>query len=184
MFDTKALAETLLQTVREWAEPAFKALGARIKELEQRAPVPGQKGDPGERGIDGKDGAAGRDGIDGKEGGAGKDGRDGVDGKDGQPGERGDKGEDGKSFTTEEVQAMVDAAVKRAIDAQPPAKDGAAGRDGKDGADGKSVTAEELHALAVDLFAKALPGSSRRSTSSLSRFLARRTARTARRAQA
>jgi hypothetical protein len=164
MFDTKALAETLLQTVREWAEPAFKALGARIKELEQRAPVPGQKGDPGERGLDG-DGAAGRDGIDGKEGGAGKDGRDGVDGKDGQPGERGDKGEDGKSFTAEEVQAMVDAAVKRAIDAQPPAKDGAAGRDGKDGADGKSVTAEELHALAVDLFAKALPGFARRSTS-------------------
>jgi hypothetical protein len=127
MLDTKALAATLLQTVREWVEPAFKAMDARMRSLEQRAAVPGPKGEPGERGADGA------------------------------AGERGEKGEAGKSFTLEEVRALVDEAVQRAVAELPAPKDGADGRDGKDGVDGKSITPDEVRTIIAELHTTTIP---------------------------
>lgn len=63
-------------------------------------------------------------------------GRDGVDGKDGRDGVA---GADGKSIDMREVEAMVRAAV----DAIPPAADGKDGIDGKDGRDGEQGQAGE-----------------------------------------
>lgn len=36
MIDTKAIAAALLQTVREWVEPAFKGMATRVDDMEKR----------------------------------------------------------------------------------------------------------------------------------------------------
>lgn len=122
----KAIADSLIVTVKGYVDRVAAGMTDRIKALEERAPVPGPKGDPGEKGLDG---AAGRDGVDGKDAPAvdlealaakaaalvpaPKDGR------------------DGKDFDP----AQVDAAVQRAVDAIPRP------------ADGKSVSIEDVAPL-------------------------------------
>lgn len=107
----------------------------------------GLDGKPGRDGADGKDGAPGADGKDGKDGepgtpGApGEPGRDGVDGKDGSEGA---PGQDGKSISAEEVAAMVEQAVQKAMATVPVAKDGTPGRDGIDGAPGRDAAHIEI----------------------------------------
>lgn len=137
--------EKFIAGVHEYIGKALSPLSARIKALEDSAPVPGPKGDPGERGVDG---APGRDGVDGKDGSPGErgekgeagapgnDGRDGINGKDGKDGA---PGADGKSITVDEVRPLFDAAFagwaldferraadvfQRAIDKIPAPKDG------------------------------------------------------------
>lgn len=101
----------------------LRKLLARVKALEERAPVPGEPGRDGRDGVDGKDGAPG---VDGKDGAPGRDGADGADGKDGAPGHNGKDGEPGLRG-------------ENGLDGQPgrDGKDGLDGKDGRDGADGK-----------------------------------------------
>ncbi len=156
----------------------------------------GEKGIAGERGADGKDGSPGDQGIPGDAGEKGDVGPKGEIGDRGEKGETGDagpagergergengadgapgkNGEDGKSFTLDEVRALVDAAVSKAVDALPKAKDGepgkdgingergepglpgAAGKDGAAGVDGKGVGIEDMRPILDEMFSKALP---------------------------
>lgn len=141
--------EKFIGELHDYMSKAFAPLVARIKALEERAPVAGPKGDPGEagaagrdgqdgapgpqgeKGADGRDGAPGpkgekgADGIDGKDGARGADGAPGVDGKDGAPGLVGPAGEKGEPGPRGEKG-----------EPGPAGKDGAPGRDGKDGAQG------------------------------------------------
>lgn len=125
--------------IKGYVDRSLATAYARIKALEAREPLRGEKGDPGERGQSGKDG---RDGVgladivrdaegnliavmsDGRTKAIGNiavrdgaDGKDGEPGRDGKDGERGEKGADGLN-----------------------GKDGAPGRDGADGKDGRDGT--------------------------------------------
>lgn len=115
------LATGLAPVVVDEVTTALAPFDARVKALEDRAPVPGPAGEPGpigpmgpagpagEKGDQGPAGAAGapgRDGvhggpgekgIDGKDGRDGRDGKDGIHGKDGAPGPAGQKGIDGQN---------------------------------------------------------------------------------------
>jgi hypothetical protein len=107
----------LATALAEKVKAALAPLEMRLRAVEARTPLVGEKGDTGEPGARGADGTHGRDGVNGKDGvdGApGKDGRDGVDGKDGAPGRDGADGLHGKGGA-----------------------DGLHGKDGRDGVDGK-----------------------------------------------
>lgn len=171
----KAIAESLARSVKELIEP----LHARIKNLEDRAPVKGDKGDQGDKGDKGDAGPAGANGIDGaaglpgekgdpgqhgergergpqgEPGPAGADGAAGLRGEKGDPGERGDRGERG--LQGEPGPAGADGLPGRA------GIDGEAGKDGKDGRPGergekgdrgevgeKGETGAEGRALTID----------------------------------
>lgn len=115
--------------IKGYVDRSLATAYARIKAIEAREPLQGEKGAPGERGQPGKDGRDGADGVgladvvrdaegnliavmsDGRTKTIGNIAvRDGVDGKDGAPGSDGSDGKDGR--------------------------DGADGRDGLDGKDG------------------------------------------------
>jgi hypothetical protein len=132
--------------------------------LDGKDGAPGERGEPGEKGADGRDGEPGKDGEKGLDGAPGRDGVDGKDGAPGLSGERGEKGEpgkdgadgqpgpegppgkdgapgiDGKSISLDEVNELIQRAVKaeisKAVAEIPVAKDGADGRNGVDGAPG------------------------------------------------
>jgi len=74
---------------------------------------------------------------------------DGIDGKDGVDGNDGADGKDGESVSIEDIQPLLDEAV-RSIEAPVDGKDGSDGSDGKDGIDGKdgeSVTIDQIQPL-------------------------------------
>lgn len=127
------LADQVFDAAKAWLQRNVSPLVERIKALEDRPVVPGERGEKGDPGQ------PGRDGVDGKDGAAGADGEDGIDGKDGAPGiqgergEKGDPGQDGKDADPEVIKSLVVAAVAEI----PAPKDGAPGRDGRDGIDGK-----------------------------------------------
>lgn len=122
--------QKLVDGIHDYIGRALSPVAARLKALEDRAPIPGQKGDPGERGERGADGAAGKDGADGKDGAPGRDGVDGLPGKNGENGAAGKDGSNG-------------------IDG----KDGAPGRDGDAGLRGEKGDAghDGRDALQIDI---------------------------------
>lgn len=126
------LADQVFDAAKAWLQRNVSPLVERIKALEDRPVVPGERGEKGDPGQ------PGRDGVDGKDGAAGADGKDGIDGKDGAPGiqgergEKGDPGQDGKDADPEVIKSLVVAAVAEI----PVPKDGAPGKDGRDGIDG------------------------------------------------
>ncbi|UAK23664.1 collagen-like protein [Sphingomonas nostoxanthinifaciens] len=166
MLDPEALADVMAGIVREAVAKAIAPLNARILELEQRAPAPGDPGRDGADGVpgvDGMDGAPGRDGQDGPPGPAGKDGLpgsdgrdggDGEDGKDGAPGSDGTPGKDGVGAAGAVIDrsgnlllTMTDGTVRElgqvvgrdGVDGKEGARglNGADGSAGRDGIDGK-----------------------------------------------
>lgn len=120
------LVKALAPIVSDFVAKAIAPLGLRLKALEEREPVKGEKGDPGQEGtpgvpgrdgIDGKDGAPGLDGKDGAPGERGADGaagRDGVDGNDGAPGA---DGKDGP--TLDELRPLIAELVAAYVEALP-----------------------------------------------------------------
>lgn len=116
--DYLALAAALAPVIKRHVESVSGPLLKRIEELEQRAPVPGPKGDAG---------ASGRDGSDGK---------DGAPGPQGPAGAKGDPGLNGKDADNAEVARLLVPEVERTVAALPKPKDGERGADGKDGRDG------------------------------------------------
>lgn len=154
--DIEAVVRGVLDAVKETIQATKQDIGARFEALEQRAPVPGPKGDAGQNGRDAepldtaaivaevvkqiptpKDGAPGKDGAKGDAGPAG------------DLGPKGEPGADGKSVTIEELipalmpilksmqaewaldfERRAQAVFQKAIDAIPIPKDG------KDGVDG------------------------------------------------
>lgn len=135
MLDSKRLAAALLGTVREWVEPAFRALTARIAELEARAPVPGPKGEPGERGEAGPAGERGADGSPGEPGAPGDQGPPGPRGEQGAPGEPGPQGLRGES-------GLPGAVGERGL----PGERGAAGEPGTPGKSAYELAVAEGYA--------------------------------------
>ena len=113
MIDIKALAATVVATVKEYIDTRLAAL-----------PTP-EPGPPGADGAKGLDGAAGRDGVDGAPGVVGKDGERGPAGADGAPGAAGKDGERGPAGADGGMGAK--------------GLDGRDGRDGKDGEDGRDA---------------------------------------------
>lgn len=134
----------------------------RLGKVEERAPVPGPKGDAGERGADGEDGMPGADGAPGErgekgangeagqrgadgapgvDGAHGADGSDGSDGADGAPGEAGPQGEpgapgsDGCDIDDDALQLRVDVAVAKSVAAAIASM--TMPKDGASGIDGK-----------------------------------------------
>lgn len=131
--ETKVLADGLVETVKGYVRQLHDALTGRMELLEKRLselPVP-KDGEPGKEGPPGKDAPAVDEAVIVKNVLAAiplpVDGKDGADGA---------PGADGKSVSAEEVAALVEQAVQKAVAALPVAKDGADGRDGKDGAPG------------------------------------------------
>lgn len=150
--------------VHDYISRALNPLADRIKALEARAPVPGERGadgapgKDGERGLpgaDGRDGAPGKDGLDGKDGERGLPGADGKDGERGPPGENGKDGIDGKDgrdgkdadpidmadvsrelLAHPGLKALVDLMVAEAVQAHFAANPVQHGKDGRDGRDG------------------------------------------------
>lgn len=96
--DMEKVGAALAPIVRAAIDKATTPLFERIAQLEARAPVPGPKGDPGEKGAPGDrgpEGPAGRDGRDGQQGVPGRDGEKGMDGQNGRDGIDGQNGRDG-----------------------------------------------------------------------------------------
>ena len=117
----------------------------------------GEKGDPGPAGEAGPQGERGEKGDPGPAGEAGPQGERGEKGADGLNGRDGRDGVDGKSVTLEDVQPIIDLAVKaaeaelekraqyvidRAVSKLPAPKDGAPGKDGRDAFDLADIVIE------------------------------------------
>jgi integrin beta 3 len=166
MIDVEKMAKAVFASVQEYVGKALLPITERLKALEDRPQIPGEKG---EKGIDGKDGKDGKDGaspapeavaavldiqglidsaIDRIP--AARDGKDGIDGK------------DGVSPTPEEVAAALNTHVsewaldfdqraqdliQRSVDRISPPKDG---KDGVDGKNGVSPSPEDV-AAALDI---------------------------------
>jgi len=146
------------------------ALVSRIVDLEARAPVPGPKGDPGEKGESGRD-AEVVDLVALAKSAATyiptpKDGTDGRDGKDADndlmlqeltkavaaiPVPK--DGRDGKDLSVEDVTPFLSELVAKAVDALPKPHDG---KDGIDGKDGQSVQLADVEAFMVSAIEKAV----------------------------
>lgn len=120
-FNWKAFGDEVADLVKRSIVTAVEPLTARLKALEDRPPVKGEKGDKGEQGEKGEQGIAGvgekgeagprgekgdrgdagspgekgEPGLIGKEGAPGRDGRDGAPGRDGEDGKPGLNGKDG-----------------------------------------------------------------------------------------
>jgi hypothetical protein len=141
-----AMADAVFLAVKGYVgkavDSAVAPLLARIAELEQRAPVPGPRGEQGLIGLPGPRGERGEKGIDGANGRDGNDGRDGHPGPVGEKGDRGEQGpagRDGVNGKDAEVDYdrlgnMIAVAVEKEVGKFPIPRDG---RDGKDGRDGE-----------------------------------------------
>lgn len=132
------LADQVLATMKGWMQRNVQPLFDRVKALEDRPLVVGEKGDPGERGADGAPGLAGkdgRDGIDGKDGAPGADGEPGATGPAGPQGERGEKGEKGDPGERGEPGPQGPAGEPGGPG--PAGEKGADGIDGRDGREGE-----------------------------------------------
>ena len=129
-------AEKFVAGLHGYLRREFEPVLARIKALEEKAPLPGspgEKGDPGpmgpkgekgDVGQDGKDGPPGIQGLKGDQGERGEKAEPGKDGKDGASGPKGEKGESGLNGK----------------DGSP----GPQGPKGERGEDGKSILLEEV----------------------------------------
>jgi integrin beta 3 len=153
--------EKFIAGLHDYIGKAMQPLTARVKALEDRAPVPGPKGEPGERGEagpagkDGTAGAHGKDGAPGQPGERGERGEQGPAGKDGAPGERGEKGEPGAPGK-DGADGQPGRDGRDGIDGKDGA-DGLPGRDGRDGVDGKDADPAEIERMVSDRVALELP---------------------------
>lgn len=90
--DVTKMADAVFDNVRAYVAKALQPMAERVKALEDRPPLAGEQGPPGEslsgeRGEKGEQGLPGRDGRDGLQGLVGEkgiDGKDGVNGLDGK----------------------------------------------------------------------------------------------------
>lgn len=149
MVDVQKLAEDVFASVKGYVASALSPLADRVKALEGRVPEKGEKGDVGEQGQDGAPGERGLPGEKGLDGERGEKGDPGDKGDPGADGKDGRDGVDGKSFTQEEVQALIGAVVEseqakwaldferraqgvleRAVERIPKPRDGIDGKDG------------------------------------------------------
>ena len=142
--DVSRLIEDGFDAVKEYIDRGFSSFVDRLKAVEARHLVKGDKGDPGRDGVDGKDAdpetiaklvetavakiPAPKDGAPGERGEKGEAGQNGVDGK------------DAPALTRDDILAaitsdasIVAAAVADYLKSNPPA----AGRDGINGKDGQ-----------------------------------------------
>lgn len=138
--DTKALAAVIkgiAPIVHEYVLEAGAELGARVKALEDRAPVVGPAGPAGPvgpAGERGEKGDAGERGADGAPGVAGERGERGEPGLPGERGEKGDSGEPGARGADGTPGTPGDAGARG--EQGPAGEPGADGKDGRDGRDG------------------------------------------------
>jgi integrin beta 3 len=118
-FDWKKFADDVVSIIKQRIAASVDPIVARLKVLEERAQIKGDKGDKGD---------AGEKGIPG---------RDGIDGKDGKDGKNADH-ESVKQFIAEEVARQI-AKIPQPKDGKDgqPGRDGLPGRDGMPGKDGK-----------------------------------------------
>lgn len=123
------LMKALAPIIGDFVIKALEPVTRRLKAVEDRDPLKGDKGDPGDRGVDG---APGRDGIDGKDGESGLDGKDGAPGLDGKDGAPGEPGGDGPAGPQGERGEKGDPG-ERGTDGAP----GEAGKDGEPGPQGE-----------------------------------------------
>jgi integrin beta 3 len=126
--------EKFIAGVHDYIGRAIRPLADRVKALEERAPIPGPKGDPGQDGApgrDGKDGERGEKGDPGERGERGEPGARGEKGDAGQNGERGEPGQRGEKGDPGERGADGEAGLR--------GEKGDPGNDGRDGKDGASV---------------------------------------------
>ena len=124
--------------VHDYISRALNPLVDRIKALESRAPVPGERGADG---APGKDGERGLPGADGRDGAPGKDGIDGKDGRDGKDADPIDMADVTRELLAHPgLKSLVDLLVAEAVQAHfaaNPVQHGKDGRDGRDGLPGK-----------------------------------------------
>ncbi len=138
--NTKSLAivlDGIAPIVRDFVVKQLDGVSARLKALEERAPVAGpagppgpagERGEKGEAGERGADGEAGPQGVTGEKGEAGPAGERGITGEKGLDGEAGPRGEAGERGPAGEAGAAGITGEK--------GLDGAPGRDGRDGMPG------------------------------------------------
>lgn len=118
--------------VHDYISRALNPLVDRIKALEARAPIPGERGADG---LPGKDGERGLPGENGKDG---IDGKDGRDGKDADPIDMADVSRE--LLAHPGLKSLIDLLVSEAVQAHfaaNPVQHGKDGRDGRDGIPGK-----------------------------------------------
>ena len=121
--------------VHDYISRALNPLVDRIKALEARAPVPGERGADG---APGKDGERGLPGADGRDGAPGKDGIDGKDGRDGKDADPIDMADVSRELLAHPgLKALVDLMVADAVQSHFAANPVQHGKDGRDGAPGK-----------------------------------------------
>ena len=118
--------------VHDYISRALNPLVDRIKALEARAPIPGERGADGERGLPGADGAKGEQGLPGKDG---IDGKDGRDGKDADPIDMADVTRE--LLAHPGLKSLVDLLVAEAVQSHFAANPVQHGKDGRDGLPGK-----------------------------------------------
>lgn len=86
--------------VHDYLARALRPIADRLKSLEERPPVVGDRGDKGDPGENGKDGAAGQRGDKGEKGDKGDQGERGENGEKGDQGEKGERGHPGQDGST------------------------------------------------------------------------------------
>ncbi len=109
------MADQVIAGVQDYIRRCIGPVAERLKALEARPPVPGEKGDPGAAGDPGQPGEKGEPGVKGERGEAGlagQDGSDGANGQDGVDGRDGRDGEPGRDAVQIEVLDAIDAAKK------------------------------------------------------------------------
>lgn len=92
MADINKLAAAILGGVQDFVRRTLEPWVERVKALEAREPIAGEKGADGAPGASGPEGPAGKDGAPGSDGAPGQAG---AKGDQGDPGVRGEKGADG-----------------------------------------------------------------------------------------
>lgn len=126
-------AQKLIDGIHDYIGRALSPVADRVKALEERPPIPGQKGDPGRDGKDAppvdEDALAAR-----------------IVAQIPAP----HNGADGKSVTLEDLEPLLSRLVVEAVAKIPAAKDGDPGAAGKDGRDGESVHPDTVRAMVVD----------------------------------
>ena len=142
-----AVVRGIMPAVLGYLHDIRDTLAARIKALEDRPPVPGEKGDRGEPGVDGRQGDKGDPGDAGPRGDKGEQGARGEPGEKGERGDSGEKGDRGEPGPHGEKGERGDQGEPGARgesgekglhgDTGPRGDDGRDGRDGKDGKDGR-----------------------------------------------
>lgn len=111
--------EKFIEGLHDYIGRALQPFGVRLKALEERASLPGPRGEKGEPGANGRDGVDGKDGRDGEPGPKGEPGERGLQGepgRDGAPGKDGRDGVDGKGVTPEDLRLMLADEAQRMVE--------------------------------------------------------------------